>query len=166
MTQWWLLWHFSFELQAHPPCTCHLKLIRNIPSLLTDMKLSTVTNWNQDSYYICPIVWDCADLCQFCSWIFITNSCIVWRHNRYSNWVTSWSQCSEANYAVEKYGIKSISNSSSKIYFNSVDSQCVQDKSKNAKVCANWGWNATHWCHWIAHLTIVQPSNTVPCIAL
>ena len=44
----------------------------------------------------------------------------------------------------------------------------VCDKSKNARVCAKWQWNALDWCYWIALAAspVVQSSNTLSCVSL
>ena len=56
-----------------------------------------------------------------------------------------------------------VSNSLGKRHANSVGTQYVCDKSKTARVCAKWQWNALDWCYRIAlpASLVVQSSNTV-----
>ena len=48
-------------------------------------------------------------------------------------------------------------------HLNSVCTQYVCDKSKNARVCLKWQWNALDWCYGIAPPAspVMQSSNTV-----
>ena len=75
------------------------------------------------------------------------------------------------NYEFEKYVTTNkffVLNSLDKSNLNSDCTQCVCDKSENARVCAKWLWNALALCYWIAHPAspVMQSSNTISCVSL
>ena len=84
---------------------------------------------------------------------------------------TKTQQSNGTNCEFEKYVTRSkffVLNTLVKSHRNSVRAQYVCDKSKNARVCAKWQWNALDWCYWIAlpASPVVQSSNTVSYVSL